>query len=132
MNPIRRLPNNKQKQSVKELKSISAVKDKAGSYTSSDETNKLVKKAILQELNSHLISIKPQVVHRKEPEGHRKQRKASKSALKYTKNAASGERQQVQRVSTCRPQRNGSTMVMKLKLSAGPNPFVVAHALLQK
>ena len=63
------------KTSVKDLKSFSDVRARADQYSSSNETNKLVKRAILQELNSHLISIKPQILHKKEeddPTGRRK------------------------------------------------------------
>eukprot|EP00795_Rhopilema_esculentum_P011896 gene11896-2450_t len=55
-----------------DLKSVAAAKGKAAQYVSSKETNSLVKKAILEELNSHFLSIKPEKIHRASGKGRGK------------------------------------------------------------
>ena len=54
-----------------DLKSVAAAKGKAVQYVSSKETNNLVKKAILKELNSHFLSIKPEKIHHASGKGRR-------------------------------------------------------------
>ena len=49
-----------------QLKSVAKVKGQVSQYVSSNETKKLVKEAILKELNSHLLSIKPEKIHHHE------------------------------------------------------------------
>ncbi len=76
--------------SVKDLKSISGVKQKASQYPGSNETNKQVKQAILQELNSHLISIRPQIIHKKADEANKRLKKdAKKPNIKRSENVIS-------------------------------------------
>ena len=64
------------KRNPPDLKSVAKAKEKANNYVTSDETNRMVKQAILRELNSHLLSVRPQAIHdkpRKEgKEGHKK------------------------------------------------------------
>ena len=54
------------KRNPPELKSVAKVKGQANEYHSSKETKQLVKDAILKELNSHLLSIRPQQIHQHE------------------------------------------------------------------
>lgn len=64
------------KRNPPDLKSVAKAKEKANKYVTSDETSKMVKQAILRELNSHLLSVRPQTIHEKAPkegrEGNKK------------------------------------------------------------
>ena len=64
------------KRNPPDLKSVAKAKEKANKYVTSDETNKMVKQAILRELNSHLLSVRAQAIHGKPhkegKEGHKK------------------------------------------------------------
>ena len=54
-----------------ELKSVAKIKGQASEYYSSKKTKQLVKDAILKELNSHLLSIRPQKIHQHENQANR-------------------------------------------------------------
>ena len=66
-----------------DLKSVAETKEQASKYVSTKETNKLVKEAILKELNSHLLSIKPQKIHQHERQGHERSLKERENSNPY-------------------------------------------------
>lgn len=53
------------------LKSVAKVKEQASQFVGSKKINKLVKEALLKELNSNLLTVQPQKIHRHAGKAHK-------------------------------------------------------------